>query len=167
VSFAYISSVAGFPTGQASNTTVTAQSTSGSAPTTAAGATVGTVFETSTPGTYVCLITYTSLASGAIPWVHWSVNGVTIDDSAPEPTFAPSFAPGPLPAGGLSNIVCETGFNLPQSVALIMDMCCAILSGLPSGPVTVRDVNNTANRAVIVFDTFNNRVSCTLSPPDV
>jgi hypothetical protein len=97
---AYLSAVSNLPSGQASSTTVTAQTTSGGAPATDSGATVGAVHETNTPGTYVCLVTYPAadLPTGTLPWVHWSVNGVMIDDPAPLSCNGLSLGPNGLDA---------------------------------------------------------------------
>jgi hypothetical protein len=92
LSFPYLSQVSGFATGLAGSTTVTAQTTSGSAaPATAGGASVGTVYEASTAGTYICLVTYTTgnLPLGTLPIVHWSVNGTAVDDPLPISAFQP------------------------------------------------------------------------------
>ncbi len=72
-----------------------------------------------------------------------------------------------IAAGGLDNIVTETGVNLAQAVAIILDAVCAQLSGLPSGPIVVRDVNNTVNRITVSFDANDNRTALTLNLPSV
>jgi hypothetical protein len=108
MSFPYLSQVSGFATGLAGSTTVTAQITSGgAAPATASGATVGTVFETSTPGTYICLVTYTAgnLPVGTAPVVHWSVNGALIDDPMPLPLFQATIAAVNGPVESVTNPV--------------------------------------------------------------
>lgn len=70
-----------------------------------------------------------------------------------------------LTSDGVDAIVAETGYNLRQAIALILDALCAKINGLPSSPGTIRDVNDTTNRIVIAFDSNNNRTSITLTPP--
>lgn len=112
MSIAYLSTVSGLPTGQASSTTVAPQSTGGSAaPAAASGATAGTAYETSTPGTYVCLVTYpaAALPPGSVPWVHWDVNGTLIDD------------PSPIQVNGQGPIKRGAGATIPFYVAQSAD----------------------------------------------
>ncbi len=108
MSLQFLSSVSRFPTGLAGSTTVTPQTTNGiGPPTNDAGATVGTVSETATPGTYTCLVTYPNADVGLpySPWVHWNVNGSLIDDNAPLPLFADTvFTTGPFKSGQASQI---------------------------------------------------------------
>jgi hypothetical protein len=92
--------------------------------------------------------------------------GMWLSTAVPSPT-TPGIPTAALNAAGLDAVTVETGFNAAQAIALILDMVCAQLSGLPGGPAVIRDVNNTVNRVTITFDANNNRTLTTLNPPSV
>ncbi len=68
-----------------------------------------------------------------------------------------------LQATGLDLIIKDT-YTLPELIELIAAITLAKCSGLPTSPVTIRSVDDTANRVVTHFDTNNNRTSVTLTP---
>ncbi len=70
-----------------------------------------------------------------------------------------------LTSAGLDAVVCETGYNARQALAVCLDMLAAKISGLPAGPAIIRNVTDTANRVSITFDADNNRTSTTVTPP--
>ncbi len=127
----YLSSVSGFPAGLATGAfTILPQITSGTgAPVGDGSATVGTVYETSTPGTYLCLITYPTVdvTLPVLPWVHWSVSGAAIDDPFPIPMFLDNVNVSAnndktgygLKQNGLDLVLIEPTVNLPQAISLI------------------------------------------------
>ena len=117
---------------------------------------MGSVVETSTPGTYVCPITYTiaNLPLGTQPWVHWSVNGAPIDD------------PSPINLNGPLDIITgDGGYNMRQMIQIILAAVSAKLSGLPSGPAVIKDASGNNNRISVTFDANNNRIAVTYTPP--
>jgi hypothetical protein len=71
-----------------------------------------------------------------------------------------------LASSGVDLIVCETGFNLRQSVALILDFCFGSGSGAPNGPILVSAVGSPAvQRASVTIDNYSNRKQVVLTPP--
>ncbi len=127
----YLSTVSNFPAGLATGAfTILPQVTSGTGPPIGdISATVGTVYETSTPGTYLCLITYPTLdvALPILPWIHWSVSGAAIDDRTPIPMFLDNVNVTAnndktgygLKQNGLDLVLIEPSVNLPQAIAVI------------------------------------------------
>jgi hypothetical protein len=95
MAFSFLSKVSGLSTGYASTASVSPQYTTGAAaPVVDSNASLGTVYETSTPGTYICEVTYSEVilppgTSGVLPIVHWSVHGTAVDDFAPIALFTP------------------------------------------------------------------------------
>jgi hypothetical protein len=155
MSTAYLSQVSGFPSGLAGSCTVTPQITSGGDPTTAAGATVGAIVEKSTtPGTYLCLVTYTAgnLPLGTIPQGHWSVNGVVVDDVTM------------IPMNGCLEIPSDT-YSIRQLLALMASRLLGVSAGLPAGPWTSESVGGFAPRTSMTFDAQGNLTAVTLTPP--
>lgn len=55
----------------------------------------------------------------------------------------------------------ETDFTLRQSLRLILSALAGRLSGAPSGPIIIRDVNNTKNRIEATVDSNGNRTATT------
>jgi hypothetical protein len=73
-----------------------------------------------------------------------------------------------LAASGLDAVTTEAGYNARQALALVLDALVAKLSGVPaSGPgtITIRDVNDAADRILVGVDGNGGRTSVTLHPP--
>jgi hypothetical protein len=150
------SQVSGFPTGLAGSTTVTAQITTGAAPTTASNATVGAVFETSTPGTYQCLVTYTAanLSVGTIPVVHWSVNGALLDDA------------NPIPTQPFASLVVESGVSFLQCISAIAAACSGVCS-ISGNTVAYAAIGNSQTPRISAQAANGTRSSVTLTLPSI
>ena len=124
----------------------------------AARTTSGVVEIVANSGCYGALVTHPADFKGHIAW----------DTGGGSPLVAcETINPGILSSMGLDYINVETGYNPRQTLALILSMVAAKLSGadVGSGTVTVRDINDTADRLQIVVDGVGNRTAVTANPP--
>jgi hypothetical protein len=69
-----------------------------------------------------------------------------------------------LQPSGLDAIV-DDSYNLRQAIYIIASMVGGTISGLPTSPATVKSLDGANTRAVVSFDSNNNRTSVTLTPP--
>ncbi len=127
--------------------------------TTAVARTTSGIAETlSGSGCYSATVTHSSDFQGYIAW----------DTGGGSPLYAAEpINPNLLASTGLDTIEVETDYNPRQTLALILSMVAAKLSGadVGSGTVTVRDINDTADRLQIGVDGNGNRTSVTTNPP--
>lgn len=66
--------------------------------------------------------------------------------------------------GLIMESIVETGFSVEQSLRLILSALAGKLSGAPSGPILIRDVNDTKNRINATVDANGNRTAVTTDP---
>lgn len=71
-----------------------------------------------------------------------------------------------LPAGGLDNIVIESGINLPQAISLIGAVCAGKSSGVDVGSPVFDGMGNSTTR-VSATASSGNRSAVTLTPPSI
>jgi hypothetical protein len=64
---------------------------------------------------------------------------------------------------GLASEV-ESGYDVIQSLRVILASLAGKLSGAPSGPIYIRDVGDTKNRITATVDANGNRTSVTVDP---
>lgn len=98
----YDSTIKGATTGQAGTATVLGRTWDGTTEATpSTAATLGTIRELDTPGTYLCRVTYSStmLPVGTVPIVKWTISSAIFTDTAPVPLVPPQVTLGGYGAG--------------------------------------------------------------------
>lgn len=98
----YDSTIKGATTGQAGTATVLGRTWDGTTEATpSTAATLGTIRELDTPGTYLCRVTYAStmLPTGTVPVVKWTISSAIFTDTAPVPLVPPQVTIGGYGAG--------------------------------------------------------------------
>jgi hypothetical protein len=106
-------------------------------------------------------ITGVNLLAPPANWNLMSIDGsgrVTVGTNADKTGYAMS-------AAGWDAITGDAGQNMRQKMDLILAAVSAKLSGLPNGPIVVRNAGDTANRITVTFDANNNRTAVTYNPP--
>ena len=93
------------------------------------------------------------LPLGTLPWVHWSVNSVAIDD------------PQPIPVNGALEIPTDGALFIRQLLALIGSRLLGTTSGLPAGPWVSDSAGGSTPRVSLSFDGNGDITSATLTPP--
>jgi hypothetical protein len=72
-----------------------------------------------------------------------------------------------LAGTGVDGITAETGINLRQAVAVILDAVASLLSGATGGPTTIliKDPTGAHTRIAANVDVYGNRSAVTITPP--
>ena len=68
--------------------------------------------------------------------------------------------------GLIMESIVENGYTLEQSVRLMLSALVAELSGAPSGPIVIRDINDTKDRISMPVDASGNRIGPATYDPD-